>query len=279
MPGSHGSGQTSEAETRSATSTVQRTRRKRGSVWSRFLPPVLAFAVLIGLWELYVVVGNVSPVVLPSPSEILTALIHNNAALTSAALVTTEETVLGFIAGAVLGVILAAGISASRFISTTLLPILIASQSIPKLALAPVVLLWLGYGIDSRIFIAAIVSFFPVVISTAAGLSATPKSLLELSRSLRASRMNIFFKIRLRYALPEFFSGLKVAVTLAVVGAVIGEFIGSDQGLGFIVLSATAHLGAPLAFASLVWLSVIGTVLFLLIVVWERIAVPWRNEL
>ena len=154
-------------------------------------------------------------------------------------------------------------------------PLLIALQSVPKVALAPILLVWLGTGIESKLAIAWLVAFFPIVVDTAAGLRSTPRELLELARSLRATRTQIFFKVQFPAALPFVVSGAKVAVTLAVIGAVIGEFVGSSEGLGNLLMSASSQINAPLAFASLFALAGMGMLAYLIVAIIERLLAPW----
>jgi NitT/TauT family transport system permease protein len=154
-------------------------------------------------------------------------------------------------------------------------PILIALQSVPKVALAPILLVWLGLGIESKLAIAWLVAFFPIVVDTSAGLQSTPRELLELARSLRASRWQVFSKVQFPAALPFIVTGSKVAVTLAVIGAVIGEFVGSSEGLGFLLMSATSQINSPLAFAALFALSALGILAYLLVVAIEWLLSPW----
>ncbi|MGB7889113.1 MAG: ABC transporter permease subunit [Xanthobacteraceae bacterium] len=143
--------------------------------------------------------------------------------------------------------------------------------------LAPIILVWFGLGMQSKLVIAFLVALFPIVVDTAAGIRATPAGLLELARSLRASPPQIFLKIKFPAALPFIFTGAKVAVTLAVIGAVIGEFVGSIGGLGNLLLTANSQLDSPLAWAALVWLSALGFLLFAAVVVAERMVMPWSQ--
>jgi NitT/TauT family transport system permease protein len=157
-------------------------------------------------------------------------------------------------------------------------PLLVASQSIPKIAIAPILLVWFGTGIQSKLAMAFVIAFFPVVVDTATGLRATSPELLELARSLQCSRLQTFLKIQLPSALPFIFSGAKIAVTLAVIGAVIGEFIGSNEGLGNLLLAANSQLDAPLVWASLVVLSLLGMVLYGAVVLAEKLLMPWADD-
>jgi NitT/TauT family transport system permease protein len=158
-------------------------------------------------------------------------------------------------------------------------PILIATQSLPKVALAPLVLVWAGLGIESKLAIAWLVAFFPIVVDTATGLRSTPPEYLDLATSVRASPLQTFYKIRFPAALPFVISGSKVAITLAVIGAVIGEFVGSTEGLGNLLLIANSQLNTPLAFAALVGLSVLGIGLYSAVAAVEILLARWMGEI
>lgn len=241
----------------------------------RLIYPLVGFSVIVVLWQGYVDLAHVSKIVLPSPMDILRASWQRYDLLLHETVPTALESIYGFALAIVIGIPLAVCVTNSRVLNLALYPILIATQSVPKVAVAPIILVWFGLGMQSKLAIAFLVAFFPVVVDTATGLQATPAGLMELARSLRASRWQMFWKVQLPAALPFIFSGAKVAVTLAVIGAVIGEFVGSINGLGNLLLSANSQLDGPLAWAALVWLSVLGIVLFLGVVLAERIFMPW----
>ena len=233
----------------------------------RLIYPLAGFAVIVVLWQAYVDIAHVSKIVLPSPLDIVRASWLRYDLLLRETVPTALESLYGFALAVVIGIPLAVCVTNSRILNLTLYPILIATQSVPKVAVAPIILVWFGLGMQSKLAIAFLVAFFPIVVDTATGLQATPPGLIELSRSLRASRWQTFWKVQFPAALPFVFSGAKVAVTLAVIGAVIGEFVGSVNGLGNLLLSANSQMDGPLAWAALVWLSVLGVVLFLGVVV------------
>jgi NitT/TauT family transport system permease protein len=238
------------------------------------LYPLIGVAAILAVWQLYVTIFHVNRVVLPGPLDIAHATLANWQILFRETWPTFLESLLGFALAIVIGIPAAVCVASSHVLNRTLYPILIATQSIPKVAVAPIILVWFGLGLKSKLVIAFLVAFFPVVVDTAAGLRATPAGLLELARSLRASRWQIFRKVQFPAALPSVFAGAKVAVTLAVIGAVIGEFVGSLNGLGNLLLSANSQLDSPLAWAALVWLSVLGIVLFGAVVLVERLVMP-----
>jgi NitT/TauT family transport system permease protein len=241
------------------------------------LYPLLGVAVMLALWQLYVSAFGINRIVLPGPVDITRAAIANWAILMRETWPTFLESVLGFALAVVIGIPVAVCVASSRVLNLTLYPILIATQSVPKVAVAPIILVWFGLGLQSKLVIAFLVAFFPIVVDTATGMRATPIGLLELARSLRASSLQIFMKVQFPAALPSIFAGAKVAVTLAVIGAVIGEFVGSLNGLGNLLLTANSQLDSPLAWAALVWLSVLGIVLFAAVVAVERLVMPWSE--
>ena len=240
--------------------------------------PIVGIVVVLGLWQAYVTVFAVNPIVLPGPWAITKASIRHFDTLIEQTWPTLAESVYGFALAVVIGVPLAVCVANSRILNLTFYPILIATQSIPKVAVAPIILVWFGTGMESKLVIAFLVAFFPIVVDTATGLRATPPGLLELARSVSASPSQTFWKVQFPAAMPFIISGAKVAVTLAVIGAVIGEFVGSNEGLGYLLLSANSQLDGPLAWAALVWLSILGIALFFLVVVAERVLMPWGHH-
>ena len=241
------------------------------------LYPLLGVAAILAIWQIYVSAFGINRIVLPGPLDILHASVNSWSTLLKETWPTFLESVLGFGIAVVIGIPVAVCVANSRVLNLTLYPILIATQSIPKVAVAPIILVWFGLGLQSKLVIAFLVAFFPIVVDTEAGMRATPAGLLELARSLRASSLQIFLKVQFPAALPFIFAGAKVAVTLAVIGAVIGEFVGSLSGLGNLMLTANSQLDSPLAWAALVWLSVLGILLFAAVVVVERIVMPWSD--
>lgn len=241
----------------------------------RIVYPPLGMAATIALWHWYCVEFKVPTAVLPTPGQVLEAAVGRYDLLLSEAWVTLKETIYGFALAFALGVPIAVAVATSRTLNLTFYPILIALQSVPKVALAPILLVWLGTGIESKLAIAWLVAFFPIVVDTAAGLAATPRELVELARSLRASRLQIFTKVQFPAALPFVMAGSKVAVTLAVIGAVIGEFVGSSEGLGNLLLTATSQVNSPLAFAALFALAALGLLVYGAVVLIEWCLRPW----
>jgi NitT/TauT family transport system permease protein len=242
------------------------------------LYPLLGVAAILAIWQIYVSAFGINRIVLPGPFDILEASVNNWSILLKETWPTFLESVLGFAIAVVIGIPVAVCVANSRVLNLTLYPILIATQSIPKVAVAPIILVWFGLGLQSKLVIAFLVAFFPIVVDTATGMRATPAGLLELARSLRASSLQIFLKVQFPAALPFIFAGAKVAVTLAVIGAVIGEFVGSLNGLGNLLLTANSQLDGPLAWAALIWLSALGILLFAAVVGVERLIMPWSDH-
>lgn len=243
----------------------------------RSLYPLLGVIAILAIWQLYTSATGISPLVLPSPMQIASVSIKRYDLLLQQTWPTLVETVLGFGLALLIGIPLAVLVANSRLFNLVLYPILVATQSIPKVAIAPIILVWFGLGISSKLALAFLVAFFPIVVDTAAGLQATPPGLLELAHALCASPRQVFLKVQIPAALPFIFAGSKVAITLAVIGAVIGEFVGSVAGLGNLVLSANSQLDGPLAWAALVWLSVLGILLFAAVALVERLMIPWER--
>ena len=237
----------------------------------------VAFFVALGfIWEAAVVGFEVEPYLLPKLSDIIREMWTSHRLLLSEALVTTREVVWGFAYATVFGVLAAAAVFFLPFARNTLYPLMVGLQSMPKVALAPVIVVWFGYGLSSKVVMAFLFAFFPIVIATLGGLNATPNHLVEHFRALRASRWTTFWKLRAPTALPGFIDGCKVAMPLAVIGAVVGEFIGADKGLGNLIVVATGAADTTLTFAGIFMVTLLSVVLFLLVEIVGRF-VWWRS--
>lgn len=245
---------------------------------SRFLYPLAGTLIIILVWHYYVVFFHVPVVVLPTPMQVLQAMIQEWKVLLEEGWITALECIYGFALAMAIGIPIAVIMTYSRIANQMFYPLLVASQSIPKVAVAPILLVWFGTGIKSKLAMAFVIAFFPVVVDTATGLRSTSPELIELARSLQCTRLQTFFKIQLPSALPSIFSGAKIAVTLSVIGAVIGEFMGSNEGLGNLLLTANSQLNSPLVWASLTVLSVLGVILYGLVVAAEKLLMPWAVD-
>jgi len=247
-------------------------KRKRTSWFENFSALILSCALLL-IWQILTVVLDLSEFVLPTPLAILKRMIVEFPLLLAHAYVTLLEVVGGFLVAAILGVPLALFIFYSKAFERAVYPVLVALQTVPKVALAPLLVLYLGYGWMPKITLAFLISFFPIVISTVIGLQSLDKNFVHLVRSMGASEWQTFVKIRLPAALPNIFGGFKVAISLAVIGAVIGEYVASEKGLGYLQLQANSLFDTTLNFAAVVSISLLGVVLYFLITTLENMVV------
>ena len=244
---------------------LRRRRALRAFVETWALPAGTLLGLLV-VWQVAVKALHVPLWLVPAPSDIVRSVTERSEGLGIHVWVTFYETLLGFLLAIAVGVPLAVAVVHSRLLGNAIYPLILITQSIPKVAFAPILL------------VAFLVAFFPVVVDTATGLRSPAPQLLDLARQLSATQLQIYTKIRFPSALPHFFSGLKVAITLAVIGAVIGEFVGSERGLGFLVVQATSHFKTPLAFAAMSLLALMAMVLFFAVVAVERILYPWYGR-
>ena len=238
-------------------------------------PPLAAILAVILVWHAVTTWLGVPAWLLPSPRAMVMAAHEHQALFPKHAAVTIAETLLGLVVSLLVGFPLAILIVWSPFLRRTIYPLILALQSVPKVALAPLFLVWIGYGMPSKVVIVASIAFFPILVDTVTGLALVERDLLDMVKVLRASTFQTFVKIRIPSAMPYFFSGTKVAVTLAVIGAVVGEFVGSDEGLGYLIMVSGSQLNTAMVFVSLVVLSVLGAVLFELVELVQRFTCPW----
>ncbi len=251
-------------------------RAARRLLGETLIPAATLLAALVA-WEVATRAFRIPRFIMPAPSAILGEGWEWRYRFIGHTWVTLYETLGGFALSMVVGVPLAVLIVYSPALRAAIYPLVILAQSVPKIAIAPVLLLVLGYGEVPKMVVAFLVAFFPVVVDTATGLAATPPELLDLSRSYRASAFKTFLKVRLPMALPFIFAGAKVAITLSVIGAVVGEFVGSDRGLGYVILSSTSYWKTEVAFSAMILLSLMAIVLFAAVSLVERFVCPWLN--
>lgn len=242
-----------------------RVRAQFNSRWSQVGLVGLSLVILIGVWQLIVTIFQVPSVILPSPISVAVSLGQSMGFMWPQLWVTLWETLLGFLIAAVLGVLIAVGIAGSKVIEQMVYPLLVVSNAIPKIALAPVFIAWFGLGNTPRVVMAVMLAIFPIVISTVVGLVGIDEGLMLFGRSTRATRWRIFTLIRLPAAIPSILGGLKVGISLALTGAVVGELVGGNSGLGYTIITAQGNLRTDVAFAAIVVLAVTGVVLFYLI--------------
>jgi NitT/TauT family transport system permease protein len=233
---------------------------------------------ITGIVELLVLVFDIRPFVLPAPSSVFQELADNPQLYLEQTWTTFYESIVGFALATVFGLTGAILITYSRFLQTILFPVIVLLQIVPKVAIAPLLLIWVGFGVRSKVIIALLVAFFPILVDTVTGLRAADKDLVDLVRVLKGSKWQEFTKIRLPHSVPFMFSGLKVGITLAVIGAIIGEFVGANRGLGYLIVVANAELRLDMSFAAIFLLSAMGFALYGAVVLVQRLVAPWSSE-
>jgi NitT/TauT family transport system permease protein len=246
--------------------------------WMRLLLPTLSMLAIFAVWEAGVRGFGVPEWILPSPSSIARVALDWRAELAHNSWVTLYETVVGFAVALVIALPIAVLIAYTPIVKHTIYPVLLALQSVPKVAIAPLIVLWVGFGVLPKIIVVFLVCFFPIVVSATAGLEATSRSRLDLMRAFKARPWQVFFRLRIPEAMPHVMVGCKVAITFAVIGAVIGEFVGSEEGLGYLILTSTSQSKTPLAFSALIILTLISIVLYYLVEKAEKLLVGWRVQ-
>jgi NitT/TauT family transport system permease protein len=242
---------------------------------------VLALALLAAVtvvWELVIRLFHVSPFVLPAPTAIIRALIDNRAQLASASGETALEILLGFVLAAVTGIAVALVIVGFDGFGRALYPLIVLFQNVPKVALAPIFILWFGFDLAPKVVLIVTIAFFPVAIDMLAGLQSVEPSFVALMQSVGASRGKILLRVRIPHSLPHLMAGLKVAITFSVIGAIVGEFAGANHGLGYLIEFASTQLDTPLIFAALVVISVLGLAFYYVVELAERVFVPWAPK-
>ena len=235
-----------------------------------------SFAIVFAVWQTIVWLFAMPQYLLPGPGPVFVSLANNFGAILSQTWWTAATILAGFVIAAIFAIPLAMVIVVSPMLERLVYPPMVATQSIPKIALAPLFIVWFGFGVVPKVAVAFLIAFFPIVIDTIVGLRSIDPAMLQLARSMGAPPYRIFLKIRLPHALPAIFGGLKVASSLAVVGALTGEFVGSDKGLGYMLVQASGNLNTALLFATLVVLSALAMAFFYLIEILEKIAIPWH---
>ncbi|MGH2753585.1 MAG: ABC transporter permease [Actinomycetota bacterium] len=240
---------------------------------------LLAVAAVVGIWQLLVVVLDQPTLIFPSPTEVWESIKLHWGSLVHHAGVTFGATLLAFAISGGIGVLLAVVMTQWRQVRRLVFPIIVALQAAPKIALAPLLVIWVGFGTKTAVLIGVLIAVFPVIVNTAAGLETVESDLVNLARTMQSGRARLFLRIRFPYALPHIISGLKSAIVLAVVGIVVGEFTGANAGLGFLMLTASANFDTPFAFAALVFLTTGSLVLFYLLQGLERRFAWYRREM
>ncbi len=239
--------------------------------------PLALIAVIVIGWEIAVRATNTPPWLLPAPSDVAWSLVEDRDILLPNALVTFSEVLLGFASAVIAGIALGIAVYRSPTLDHLLYPIIIASQTIPIPALAPLLLVWFGYGLLPKVLVTALVGFFPIVVNTVEGLRSTDPDVINLLRSFGASRGKVFRLAEFPSSLPSIFAGARIAVAICVIGAVFGELVGAKAGLGYLITRAIAQFETPRLVAAIVLLSAMATGLFATVGLIERIVLPWRK--
>ena len=242
------------------------------------IAPVIALVLLLIVWEGAVRLFGIPAFLLPPPSALANTLVQQAGFFVPYATATIVATVGGFALAMIFGVLLAVVMVWSRTIEEAAYPLIVLTQVMPKIAIAPLLVIYLGFGTAPKIFLAFLVSFFPVVINTTLGLKSVSVELLELLATFRASKWQVLVKVRLWRAIPFIVEGAKIAITLAVIGAIIGEFQAGNDGLGYLIISAASNLNTTLGFSALIILIAIGIVLFEAIDIVGRLLMPWAPK-
>jgi NitT/TauT family transport system permease protein len=237
---------------------------------------IAAFLILFLIWELGVRLFGVKEYLLPAPSVVLLALSRNYPKVLGSAVVTTSEILAGYALAVAVSIPLALAIAYSRFMEETVYPVIVFLQIVPKIAVAPLFLIWFGFGFTPKLLLVFLLSFFPIVVSSIAGFKSLDPDIMDFARTTGAGSWRLFAKIRLPQALPGIFTGLKVGAALSATAAVVAEFVASDRGLGYLLLQYNGDLNTPMVFATIIVLSLIGLAVYYAVEVVERITIPWH---
>jgi NitT/TauT family transport system permease protein len=238
--------------------------------------PLIVFAALFALWESAVHLTGIKEYLLPPPSKVWAEFLKRSDIVMDAALVTTQEIIAGYLLAIVVSIPLALAVAYSRFVETAIYPVVVFLQIIPKIAIAPLFIIWFGFGFTPKLLLVFLLSFFPIVVASIAGFKSVDPEIMDFARTTGAGGWKMFFKIRLPQALPDIFTGLKVGAALSATAAVVAEFVASDRGLGYLLLQYNGQLITEMVFAIIVLLSLIGLAVYYVVEIIERIAIPWH---
>jgi NitT/TauT family transport system permease protein len=243
--------------------------RKRGGM-------IAVFLLLFLLWEYAVWIFGIKEYLLPPPSKVWAEFLKRSDTVFAGAWVTTQEIIGGYLLAIVVSIPLALAVARSRFIEESVYPVVVFLQIIPKIAIAPLFIIWLGFGFMPKLLIVFLLCFFPIVVSSVAGFKSVDPEVMDFAHTTGASSWKMFFKIRLPQALPEIFTGLKVGAALSATAAVVAEFVAADRGLGYLLQQYNGQLETPMVFALIVLLSVIGLIVYYVVELIERLVIPWH---
>jgi NitT/TauT family transport system permease protein len=247
-----------------------------GWVLLKKLTPLIGILAFLLAWQLFVILWKVPPYLLPTPTTIANTFVTQFSELLHHGWITVYEMLLGYALAVIVAIPLAITITSSRRFNELVMPTMLFFQIVPKVAVAPLFLVWFGVGAMPKVLLAFLISFFPIVIDAAVGLRSMPPEMGDLAHSMGATRLQAFTRFRLPTSLPYLFSGLKVAATLAIAGTVVGEFVGADKGLGYLLLVTNSNMQTSLMFATIVALTIIGLVFYYMVELIERLLIPWH---
>jgi len=250
-----------------------RVSKALNAAWIR---PFLFLIFIVIVWDLSIRLFHIPPYQIPAPADVVMVLWTDWPELLRQTWPTTYATLGGFLASAAFGIPVAMLIAGSKTVESYIYPLLVFSQSVPKVAIAPLFVVWFGFGIIPKVIAAFLLGFFPVVVSAVQGFKSVDPDMVDLARAMQGSRFQVFCAVNLPHAMPSIFSGLKVSVTLAVVGAVVGEFVGSNSGIGYVLQRSIGTFDLPTMFAALVILALLGVILFWVVDRIERFVIPWH---
>jgi ABC-type nitrate/sulfonate/bicarbonate transport system permease component len=253
-------------------------RAPDGAVIVGWLAPLLAIALGLVAWEVAVIVRDTPRWLVPRPTEIGRELVHSRALLWRHTWTTLQEMLAGLAIAFALGVALAVAIASSRLVERSLYPAVIASQAVPIIALAPILLIWFGYGMTPKVIVVVLTCFFPIVVNMVDGLRAPDADALALLRSMGASRWQLLRIVRVPASLPHLFSGVRIAAAWSVIGALVGEWVGASSGLGYLMIRSQSQFQTPRLFAAVLIAAALGIVLFTAVALLERAVLPWRRQ-
>lgn len=248
--------------------------RKRIAV--NYMPAILLLVVIVAGWEAAIPVFDIHPAILPAPSRIVTTIFTDWSLLASNMVYTLWEVLLGFAIGFLTGLVLAILIVYSPVLERALYPLVVASQTIPVFAIAPLLVIWFGFGIWPKVLISALIVFFPICVNEVEGLRSAEPEMINMLRSLSASRWRIFRLVEMPASIPYLLAGTQVGIAYSVIGAVIGEWVGSNRGIGYLMLAANAMIRTDRVFAAIVVLSVVALSLFVIAGLMSRVLMPWK---
>lgn len=268
-----------KAETAPAGKVVRADATRSTPAWRRILPPALVLVLVAAVWDLVVHLAHVQDYIFPSLENVFRSLYKNwSSVLGSATWVTFQEMLFGFLISIAVAVVIALSLHSSATLRAAIYPLLIGSQAVPIVVIGPILAIIFGYGITPKLIIVAISCFFPIVVNLVDGLASVDPDLIKVMRTLDGSRLATLFRVEVPSALPSFFSGMRIAAVYAPIGAVFGEYAGSQNGLGYVLIQATPQLNTDLVFAAVLLLTVMSILLFVLLSFLERICCPWAAK-